>query len=120
MSRQGRAAASDLPDLPLYIYCFPVYVPHVIRPFRDADTEKLFGGEPVRKFRAIERQALRKLAALDATPSLEVLALIPGNRLEKLRGDRQGQHSIRVNDQYRVCFAWREGDAWDVEIIDYH
>lgn len=93
---------------------------HVIRSFRDSDTEKLFSGEAVGKFRPIERQALRKLAALDAAPSLETLALIPGNHLEKLRGDRLGQYSIRVNDRYRLCFAWREGDAWDAEITDYH
>lgn len=64
--------------------------------------------------------ALRKLAMLDAAESLDDLRSPPGNRLEKLRGGRAGQHSIRVNDQWRVCFVWREGDAHDVEIVDYH
>jgi len=57
---------------------------------------------------------------LDAANDLRILAAVPGNRLERLRGDREGQHSIRINDQWRICFAWREGDAYDVEITDYH
>jgi proteic killer suppression protein len=70
--------------------------------------------------RPLQRTALRKLAILDAAESLEDLRVPPGNRLEKLSGDRQGQHSIRINDQWRICFGWEEGDAFEVEITDYH
>ncbi|PYU22753.1 MAG: excinuclease ABC subunit A [Acidobacteria bacterium] len=92
----------------------------MIRSFRNADTEHLFNRESVRRFRAIERQALRKLEALHTAPALDQLATVPGNRLEKLRGDRQGQYSIRINDRWRLCFVWRAGDAYEVEIADYH
>jgi len=92
----------------------------VIRSFRCADTERLFRREPVRRFRAIERQALRKLDMLDAAPDLRTLAMLPGNRLERLKGDRKDEYSIRINDQWRICFAWREGQADEVEIVDYH
>jgi proteic killer suppression protein len=74
----------------------------------------------VKQFEAFERQAQRKLAALHAATSLNDLRAIPGNRLEKLKGDRQRQHSIRINDQWRVCFVWKDGNAHDVEIADYH
>ena len=69
---------------------------------------------------AIERPAQRKLTALDEAETLRDLAALPGNHLEVLKGDRQGQHSIRINDQYRICFAWDDGHATDVEIVDYH
>jgi toxin HigB-1 len=92
----------------------------VIKSFRSAETERLFQLRGSRKFRAIERVALRKLVMLDAAPDLATLAAIPGNRLERLRGDRQQQHSIRINDQWRVCFEWKDGDAYEVEITDYH
>jgi proteic killer suppression protein len=93
----------------------------VIRSFRDRDTERLFQREPIRKLpQAIQRVALRKLVQLDAATMLEDLRVPPGNRLEKLAGDRAGQHSIRINDQWRVCFRWHQGDAYDVEIVDYH
>jgi toxin HigB-1 len=92
----------------------------VIRTFRCPDTERLFRRESVRRFRAIERSALRKLVMLDAAPDLRSLATLPGNRLEQLKGDRKRQHSIRINDQWRICFEWREGDAYEVEIVDYH
>ena len=92
----------------------------MIRTFGRADTERLFRRESVRRFRAVERQALRKLDMLDAAPDLRTLSTLPGNRLERLKGDRQGQYSIRINDQRRICFAWREGHAYDVEIVDYH
>lgn len=92
----------------------------MIRSFRCADTERLFRRESVRRFKAIERPALRKLDLLDAAPDLRTLSTLPGNRLEKLKGDREGQHSIRVNDQWRICFVWREGHAYEVEIVDYH
>jgi toxin HigB-1 len=92
----------------------------VIRSFGCSDTERLFQRESVRRFRAIERQALRKLDLLDAAPDLRTLSTLPGNRLEKLKGDREGQHSIRINDQWRICFVWREGHVYEVEIVDYH
>ena len=90
----------------------------MIRTFRCADTERLFRREPVRRFRAIERQALRKLDMLDAAPDLRTLSTAPGNRREHLKGDREGQYSIRINVQWRICFAWRDGHAYEVEIAD--
>ena len=92
----------------------------MIRSFRCSDTELLFHRESVRRFKAIERQALRKLDLLDAAPDLRTLSTLPGNRLEALKGDRKGQYSIRINDQWRICFEWREGHAYEVEIVDYH
>jgi len=92
----------------------------VIQSFRCADTERLFNRESVRRFKAIERQALRKLDMLDAAPDLRTLSSLPGNRLERLKGDRIGAYSIRINDQWRVCFQWRDGNAREVEIVDYH
>ena len=91
----------------------------MIRSFRSADTARLFSRERVRQFEPIERPAQRKLAMLDAAKDLRDLSA-PGNRLEKLRGNRQGQYSIRINDRWRICFVWRGGDAYDVEITDYH
>lgn len=79
----------------------------------------LFDRGAVLRFQTIERVALRKLMQLDSATSLRDLGL-PGNRLEALKGNRKGQHSIRINDQYRVCFVWQRGDAYDVEIVDYH
>lgn len=93
----------------------------MIKSFADADTERLFRRERVRRFPAeLLRAMLRKLVLVDAAEHLDDLRVPPGNRLEKLRGDRTGQHSIRINDQWRICFRWREGDAFDVEIVDYH
>jgi proteic killer suppression protein len=93
----------------------------VIRSFRDRDTERLFHREPVRKWGPdVQRVGLRKLRILDAATSTDDLRVPPGNRLEKLRGDRAGQWSIRVNDQWRLCFEWRDGDAYEVELADYH
>jgi len=93
----------------------------VIKSFADLDTERLFQREPVRRFGAnVQRIMLRKLVAVDAAEALDDLRRPRGNRLEKLHRDRDGQHSIRVNDQWRVCFRWRDGDAYDVEIVDYH
>jgi toxin HigB-1 len=91
----------------------------VIKTFGSADTERLFNRERVKLFEAFERIAQRKLAMLNAARTLRDLSL-PGNCLEKLEKDRKGQHSIRINDQYRVCFTWKDGDAYDVEITDYH
>lgn len=92
----------------------------MIKSFRDADTETLFRGTRVRKLQAIERVARRKLEMLNAAKNLHDLTQPPANRLEALRGDRRGQYAIRVNDRYRVCFVWKDGDAYDVEIVDYH
>ena len=93
----------------------------MIKSFRDRDTERLFQRNPVRKSGTdVQRSALRKLRMLDAATVLEDLRVPPGNRLERLKGDREGQHSIRINRQWRICFRWRSGDAYDVEIVDYH
>jgi len=92
----------------------------MIRSFRSAETERIFHDEPVRRFAAIERQARRRLLLLNTAQSLADLRTPPGNRLEALRGDRQGQHSIRINDQWRICFVWRADGPHDVEIVDYH
>jgi len=92
----------------------------VIRSFRSKETEELFHYHRTRRFRAFERVALRKLLQIHAATELNVLASPPGNRLEALRGVRKGQHSIRINDQWRICFVWRQGRADEVEIVDYH
>ena len=93
----------------------------MIQRFRDKDTERLFLGYFSRKLpHDLQRLTRRKLLQLDAATKLETLRVPPGNRLEALRGDRKGQHSIRLNDQWRICFTWRNGHAYDVEIVDYH
>lgn len=93
----------------------------MIKSFADRDTEALFQREHVRRYPAeLVRTMLRKLVAIDAAEGLDDLRVPPGNRLEKLKGDRAGQHSIRVNDQWRICFRWKDGDAYEVEIVDYH
>jgi toxin HigB-1 len=88
--------------------------------FRDAQTETLFNDRRVSRFRAIERVARRKFLLLHQALRLEDLRVPPVNRLEALRGERKGQYSIRINDQWRICLRWTDGDAFDVEIIDYH
>ena len=93
----------------------------MIRTFRDKETEQLFQRQASRRFPANLQQAMwRKLAILHAAERLDDLRVPPGNRLEKLSGKRIGQYSVRVNDQWRICFEWREGDAYEVEITDYH
>jgi len=92
----------------------------VIRSFRSKDAADLFLDRPVRRFRAIERPARRKLLYLHRARVLEDLKAPPGKQLEALKGDRRGQHSIRINDQWRICFRWGSGDAHDIEIVDYH
>jgi len=92
----------------------------VIKTFRDRDTERLFASGVSRRFQKCARQAFQKLRMLDAAGTLADLSVLPGNRLEALSGSRAGQHSIRINDQYRICFGWRDGDVYDVEIADYH
>jgi proteic killer suppression protein len=92
----------------------------VIRSFRDNETEKIFRREFSRKFQAFAPAAKRKLDHLHAAAALSDLGAIPGNRLESLAGGRRGQYSIRINDQWRICFRWAGPDAVDVEIVDYH
>ena len=92
----------------------------MIKGFRCKETEKVFQRRHSKRFAAIQRIALRKLLVLDAAGLLADLRVPPANRLEKLRGARSGQHSVRINDQWRICFRWRSGHAHDVEIVDYH
>jgi proteic killer suppression protein len=92
----------------------------LIRFFQCADTEALFDDRRVRRFESIERAARRKLLYLHRALRLDDLRVPPGNQLELLKGDRAGTYSIRINDQWRICFAWRDGDAHGVEIVDYH
>jgi toxin HigB-1 len=93
----------------------------VIKSFRDKDTRRLFERERVSRWSPVlQRTALRKLLIIDAADELDDLRIPPGNRLEKLTGNRVGSFSIRVNEQWRICFEWRGGDAYDVEVTDYH
>lgn len=93
----------------------------MIRSFKDGRTEKVWNREPVRAFGPVlQRAAQKKLRLINAASMLDSLRVPPGNRLEKLSGNRAGQHSIRINDQYRICFVWTEGGAEAVEITDYH
>ena len=92
----------------------------MIKSFRSKETEQLHERQAIERFRAFERVAQRKLRQLDIATELRDLALPPGNHLEALKGDREGQHSIRISDQWRICFVWRDADAYDVEIVDYH
>jgi len=93
----------------------------MIKDFADGDTERLFHGRRPRRLPPnIRRSGARALLLLNAVEGLQELRIPPGNRLEKLKGDRKGQYSLRINDQWRICFAWREGNAYDVEITDYH
>lgn len=98
-----------------------LYTIVMIKTFRDKNAERLFNRIPVKRFRDIERAARRKLEMVDAAEILDNLRYPPGNRLELLKGDRKGQHSIRVNDQYRICFVWGDdNNAYDVQVCDYH
>lgn len=93
----------------------------MIKSFRDKETEQVFDRCFSRRFPVtLHRAAWRKLAMLDAAEQLSDLRVPPGNRLEKLSGNREGQHSVRINDQWRICFRWHEGHAYEVEITDYH
>ena len=93
----------------------------MIQSFAERDTERLFQRERVRRFPAeLHRTMLRKLGLVDAAEQLEDLRIPPGNRLEKLKGDRARQHGIRINDRWRICFRWKDCNAFEVEIVDYH
>lgn len=93
----------------------------MIKTFADKETEKLFQREASRKLPTdIQHKARLKLEIIDAVERLDDLKVPPGNRLEKLSGNREGQHSIRINQQWRICFRWKDGDCYDVEIVDYH
>ncbi|MBC7544910.1 MAG: type II toxin-antitoxin system RelE/ParE family toxin [Candidatus Sericytochromatia bacterium] len=93
----------------------------MIKAFRDRTTAAVAKGDCPKGFPAnLVRVAVRKFGQLDSAEELASLMVPPGNRLEALRGDRVGQHSVRINDQWRICFEWRDGDAWNVEIVDYH
>ena len=98
-----------------------LYNKAVIKTFKDAPTQKIYQRQPARKLPPdIQQVALRKLRMINNATSLTDLRVPPANRLEKLSGDRAGQWSIRINDQWRICFEWRDSDAYDVEIVDYH
>ena len=93
----------------------------MIKSFADKQTAAIFAGYEVRRLpKAIQAGARRKLIFIDSAVGLESLRVPPGNRLERLKGDRAGQWSIRINNQWRICFRWQDGHAWDVEIVDYH
>ena len=93
----------------------------MIKSFADRDTERIFRGQRAPRFPIlIRKRAERKLLILNAAENIQLLRVPPGNRLERLKGDRSGQYSIRINDQWRVCFVWRGGHAYEVEITDYH
>jgi proteic killer suppression protein len=92
----------------------------VIQSFKDADTQLLFEARSGRRWATIASVALRKLDQIEASLTLSDLRVPPGNKLEALKGNRTGQHSIRINDQYRICFVWEPDGAHDVEIVDYH
>lgn len=96
-------------------------LPYMIQSFKDSETERIFNRQRSRKLPSdIQQVALRKLRMINRAMSLNDLRIPPANRLEKLKGGRQGQYSIRINDQWRICFKWQDGDAYDVEIVDYH
>lgn len=92
----------------------------MIRSFGDRETEKVFNHRHSRRYAAFERVAFRKLRQIHSVSRVEELYEPPGNRLESLKGDRKGQWSLRINGQYRICFEWRDGDAFNVQIVDYH
>ena len=101
-------------------YRYTLNTGQMIRSFRDKEAEKLFRNEFSKRYQAIEKVARRMLDLLHAAGALADLGALPGNKLEALKSDRKGQHSIRINDQFRVCFTWSETDAYEVEIVDYH
>lgn len=118
---QASSSLTTDPIVTLYVTIAMRYYPRMaIKSFHCGDTEKMYGGTRVKRFVNIEEVAMRKLAMLNAAGRLDDLKVPPGNRLEPLKGKRAGQHSIRVNDQFRICFRWTGADAEGVEIVDYH
>lgn len=120
-----RADAKAFLCLPPALVCVTYYVTYskvgaMIRSFRDKDTEALYEGRKVRKFQTFQKQAERRMQILDSATAIEDLMLLPSNRFETLSGDRKGQHSIRINQQWRICFEWHEDGPHNVEIVDYH
>jgi proteic killer suppression protein len=116
----GREARA-LPSITVDVIIEARYASEVIRSFRDAETRRVFDRLRSRRLPVdVQRRAQRKLAVLDAAETLQDLRIPPGTRLERLSGDRSGQYSIRINDQWRICFRWERGDAHEVEITDYH
>ncbi len=109
-----------LADLPYDVKRYTVYYELVIKSFRCAETERLYHRRRSRRFQAVEHIVRRKLRQLDSATELRDLVAPPGNHLEALRSDKIGQHSIRIYDRWRLCFVWRDGNAYDVEIVDYH
>jgi len=97
-----------------------IYLNIMIRSFKHKDAEAIFEGRPTRRFKGILAVAERKLQMLDVAKSIEDLKSPPGNHLEVLKGDRRGQYSIRINDKWRICFRYEDGEVLDVEIVDYH
>jgi len=104
----------------LDILCLTQYVPHMIKSFACRDTKKLFNDQRVCRFQGFERQARKRLMVLHAAPGLEALMLNPGNKFDALSGNRKGQYAFSINKKWRVCFEWQDGNAYHVEIIDYH
>jgi toxin HigB-1 len=92
----------------------------MIKSFRSDEAEAIFKRIPSKRYPAIQNVLLRRLRILDSAGELQEIQALPGNHLEKLKGDREGQFSTRINDQYRICFFWQDGDVYDVEIVDYH
>ena len=119
MPEIARARAPCMIDILRIAY----YIARMIKSFSDRKAEALFDGKPYKRWKAydsIAAAALRKLDMLAAAVTLDDLRALPGNQLEALSGDRKGQFSIRINDQWRICFVWEDGAAWEVEIVDYH
>lgn len=113
--------ALDEPDITVVVYNGKRYIPRVLQSFRDKDTERVWRRQRSKRLdQRNQRAALRKLLILDAAEQIGDLRVPPGNRLEKLRGDRANTYSIRVNDQWRICFRWTSAGPEDVEIVDYH
>lgn len=108
------------PNVTIDVIRIALYYSSVIKTFADAPTETLFGGGNPRQLRAFRAVAERKLQMLDSAATIDFLRSPPGNRLERLSGNRRGQWSIRINRQWRLCFRWTDNDAYDVEIVDYH
>jgi toxin HigB-1 len=102
------------------VLCPPSQTEFVIKSFRSLETEAFWNGKRVARFHSFAMVAIRKLQILNAALTLNELAMVPGNRLEPLKGNRRGQHSVRINQQWRICFEWKQPDAWEVEITNHY